>query len=115
MLFRSPEDRAKAVFFGHNYGESAAIDVFGPSLGLPPAVGGHNNYWLWGPRGHDGSVMIAVGGERTDYEEKFHSVSVEGETDDPYAMPSETNQPIYVLRGLHPPLAELWPKLKHYD
>jgi hypothetical protein len=110
-----PEDRAQAVFFGHNYGESAAIDVFGPSFGLPPAIGGHNNYWLWGPQGRDGSVMIVVGGERADYEEKFHSVAVEGETDDPYAMPSETNQPIYVLRGLHPPLAELWPKLKHYD
>jgi hypothetical protein len=59
--------------------------------------------------------MILVGGEREDYEAKFNSVSVEGETDDPYAMPYETNQPIYVLRGLHPPLAELWPKLKHYN
>lgn len=110
-----PDDRDKAVFFGHNYGESAAIDVFGPSLGLPPAIGDHNNYWLWGPRGHDGSVMIVIGGEPRDYEEKFRSVSVAGETDDPYAMPYETNQPIYVLRGLHPPLAELWPKMKHYN
>ena len=27
-----PEDRARAVFYGENYGEAAAIDVFGPSL-----------------------------------------------------------------------------------
>ena len=110
-----PNDREKAVFFGHNYGESAAIDVFGPSLGLPPAIGDHNSYWLWGPRGHDGSVMIVVGGERDDYARKFDSVSIAGETDDPYAMPYETNQPIYVLRGLRQPLAELWPTIKHYN
>jgi len=23
--------------------------------GLPPALSGHNQYWLWGPRGYDGS------------------------------------------------------------
>ena len=110
-----PTDRAKAVFFGHNYGESAAIDVFRRSLGLPPAIGEHNNYWLWGPRGNDGSVVIIIGGERAEYERQFRSVSVEGQIDDPYAMPYETNVPIYVLRGLNEPLAKLWPKIKHYD
>ena len=36
------------MFFWNNYGEAAAIDVFGRGLGLPPAVSGHNNYYLWG-------------------------------------------------------------------
>ncbi len=56
-VYRSlpPEDRARAVFFGNNYGEAAAIDVFGRRLGLPPAISGHNNYYLWGPRGHAGA------------------------------------------------------------
>ena len=57
-----PQDRARAVFYGENYGEAAAIDVFGRRLGLPPAISGHNNYYIWGPRGHDGSVMIIIGG-----------------------------------------------------
>jgi len=56
-----PQDRARAVFYGENYGEAAAIDVFGRRLGLPPAISGHNQYFLWGPRGHDGSVMIIIG------------------------------------------------------
>ena len=55
-----PAHRARAVFFGRNYGEAAAIDVFGQPLGLPPAISGHNNYFLWGPRGHDASVVIAL-------------------------------------------------------
>ncbi len=59
-----PEERAKAVFFGRNYGEAAALDVYGPALGGPPAISGHNNYYLWGPRDFDGSVVIALGDAR---------------------------------------------------
>ena len=54
-------DRAKAVFFGLDYGQAAAIDIFGRSLGLPPAISAHNNYYLWGPRGRDGSLLIVLG------------------------------------------------------
>ncbi|HEY6621226.1 MAG TPA: hypothetical protein VIY68_16890 [Steroidobacteraceae bacterium] len=46
-----PADRAKVVFLGTDYGEAAAIDIFGPPWGLPPAIIGHNNYFLWGRKG----------------------------------------------------------------
>jgi 4-amino-4-deoxy-L-arabinose transferase-like glycosyltransferase len=110
-----PHDRARAVFFGNNYGEAAAIDIFGRRLGLPPAIGGHNNYWIWGPRGHDGSVVIIMGGTRKHYEELFRSVEEAGRIDDPYAMPYETDQPIYVLRDMKVPLDRYWPKTRHYQ
>lgn len=109
-----PADRLGAVFFGQNYGEAAAIDVFGPALGLPAAISGHNNYWLWGPRGHDGSVVLIIGGDRAVYERLFRSVEVAGRIDDPYAMPYETG-PIYVLRGIRQPLSQQWSKVKHYE
>ena len=109
-----PSDRAKAVFFGNNYGEAAAIDVFGKPLGLPPAISGHNNYYLWGPRGHDGSVIIIIGGSRDHYASLFRSFDVAGQIDDPYAMPYETNKPIYVLRGMKMPLTAYWPQVKGY-
>ena len=111
----SPQERAKAVFWGNNYGEAAAIDVFGAPLGLPPALSGHNNYWIWGPRGHDGSVLIIIGGSTKHYADLFQSFSVAGHIDTPYAMPYETNKPIYVLRGLKMPLKVYWPKVKHYE
>lgn len=110
-----PADRAKAVFFGGNYGEAAAIDIFGGALGLPSAISGHNNYYLWGPQGHDGSVVIEIGGNRDEYLKEFRQVDQAGTIDTPYAMPYETDQPIYVLRGLKTPLPILWPKVKHYD
>ncbi len=44
------EQRSCAILAG-NYGEAGAIDYYGPALGLPKAISGHNNYYLWGPRG----------------------------------------------------------------
>jgi len=115
-VYRSlpPEDRARAVFLGENYGEAAAIDVFGPRLGLPPAIAGHNNYYIWGPRGHDGSVVIIIGGDTRHYAELFRSIEVAGRITTAYAMPYETDQPIYVLRGMKVPLQEFWPQVKRY-
>ncbi len=110
-----PQDRARAVFFGNNYGEAAAIDVFGPRLGLPQAISGHNNYYLWGTRGHDGSVLIIIGGSRKHYADLFRSFDIAGRIDTPYAMPFETNQPIYVLRGIKVPLKDYWPNVKSYQ
>lgn len=108
------QDRARAVFYGNNYGEAAAIDVFGRRLGLPPAISGHNNYYIWGPRGHDGSVIIIIGGSPQHYAELFRSFEIAGRIAAPHAMPYETNQPIYVLRGMKIPLQDYWPKVKEY-
>jgi 4-amino-4-deoxy-L-arabinose transferase-like glycosyltransferase len=110
-----PQDRARAVFYGENYGEAAAIDVFGRRLGLPPAISGHNQYFLWGPRGHDGSVMIIIGGSPQHYAGLFRRFDVAGRIEAPYAMPYETDQPIYVLRGMKAPLQTVWPTVKHYQ
>jgi hypothetical protein len=104
---------AQAVFFGRNYGEAAAIDVFGKPLGLPPAISGHNNYYLWGPRGHDGNVVITLGSDPTELLKSFREATVAGRIDAPYAMPYETNLSIYVLRGIKAPLD--WRTVKSYQ
>jgi len=109
------QDRARAVFFGENYGEAAAIDVFGRRLGLPPAISGRNNYFIWGPRGHDGSVIIIIGGSTEHYADLFSSFEVAGRIATPYAMPYETDQPIYVLRGMKMPLQDYWSTVKSYQ
>ena len=108
-------DRARAVFLGRNYGEAAAIDVFGAPLGLPPAISGHNTYWLWGPRGHDGSVVIRMGGAREDLARAYASVELAGRFVSPLAMPYEDGQPVWLCRGRRVPLREAWPDFRHYD
>ena len=111
-----PEDeRRRAVFFGRNYGEAAAIDVYGPALGGPPAISGHNQYFLWGPRGFDGSVVIALGKPGAKITTYFGSAEPVGEVVSEYAMPSETGLAVFVLRNPKRPLAEIWPEWKHFE
>ncbi len=110
-----PDQRARAVFLGRNYGEAAAIDIYGPALHGPPPISTHNNYYLWGPRGHDGSIVIAVGGDPVQYTRDYQSVERVGELTCPYARRDETNIPIYMLRDRHIPFATAWAGLKHYD
>ncbi|MGE5359024.1 MAG: glycosyltransferase family 39 protein, partial [Bacteroidales bacterium] len=99
------DQRAKAAIFTSNYGEAGAIDFFGPRYGLPPAISSHNNYWLWGPRGATGEVVIIVGGERDDPHGDFRSVTLADTTRCEHCMPYENNAPIFVCLGLNQPLS----------
>jgi len=111
----SESDKRKCAIYGDNYGRSAAIDVFGPRYGLPKAIGSHNNYWLWGPRGFTGELVIILGGALADKQQIFDSVTIAGVSAAPYCMPYENNLSIYVCRNLKVSLAELWPRVKHYE
>lgn len=108
-----PADRAKATIFASNYGEAAAIDYYGK--GLPPALSGNNNYYLWGPRGYDGSVVLAVNVDPAQWSRICDSARVVATFGtSPYAMPYERDRPIVLCRGMNPPLPKLWVVFKHY-
>jgi len=107
-------DQAKAVIYTQNYGQAGAIDFFGKEYNLPPAVSGHNNYWLWGMRGRSGEIFITVGGNAHDHAHSFASVDSVAFHSNPYAMPYETNLTIFVCRGPKLPIEELWARTKGY-
>ncbi len=104
-----------AVIFAENYGRSGAIDYWSDEYGLPGAIGNHNNYWLWGPGEASGEVVIVLGGDFEDLEERFASVEVSGVARCDYCIPYEKDLPIHVARGLQVPIGELWPAMGHYD
>ena len=106
-------DRGKAAIYAHNFGEAAAIDLYGPAHGLPAALSGNNNYWLWGTHGNSGQVVIDVNGrELLPY---YRSARRVGTFFNPLAMPYENNLPIWVLRDPKEPLSAIWPRLKNYS
>jgi 4-amino-4-deoxy-L-arabinose transferase-like glycosyltransferase len=107
------EERSRVVFFADNYGEAAAVEVFGG--GAVPVISAHNSYFLWGPGHYDGSVMLLLARPGHIPLERFDSCAQVGMTDAPYAMPDETGKLLLVCRNLHPPLPALWPKFKHYN
>ena len=113
----SPEDRKRAAIIASNYGEAGAIDFYGAADGLPPALSGHNQYWLWGPRGYDGSVIIYVNSfEPSWWTKRCRSAVVAARFGtDPYAEPYEVDRPIMLCRGFFKPLAEGWDIFKNYN
>ncbi len=109
------EDRARAAIFAVNYGEAAAIDFFGPKYGLPPATSSHNNYWLWGPHGATGQVVIIVGGRRDDPHADFRSAVLADTTSCQHCMPYENGAPIFVCRDLNEPLTQRWQEIRNFN
>jgi Dolichyl-phosphate-mannose-protein mannosyltransferase len=109
-----PAERAKAAILADNYGEAAAIDFYGTADGLPPAISGHNQYYLWGPRGHDGSVIIRVNGNPGRWRRLCASLDVAATFGAPYVMPYENDRPIMVCRGFYADLRQVWPRFKFY-
>lgn len=110
-----PEEQAKACIFGSNYGETGAINFFGRAYGLPQAISGHNQYYLWGPGNCTGEVMIVVGVPRQDLVDVFDSVTVGETARCNYCMPYESNLPVLIGRGLRVPLKDFWPRVRNYS
>jgi len=112
----TPEERARAVIVGQNFAETGALNFYGPARGLPRAVSGHNNYWLWGPGTVDGSAVIVIGHDDSAarLREDFASVERAGEIHCRYCMPALDHDVVYVCRGLRRPIDQIWAELKHY-
>jgi len=114
-----PEDeRSRAAIFTGNYGEAGAVWLFGREMGLPLPISGHNQYFLWGPRGATGEILITFGPDREDLEPIYESVTEFGRFRHPYVMPYENDRPIFICRKLRNPsrtLAVFWPSVKNYS
>ena len=110
-----PEERAQAVFFGPNYGEAAALDLYGPALGGPPTISAHNSYFLWGPGDASGAVVITVAPDAARLGAFYDDVRSAGRIENAYSMPHENGLTIWDLRRPRAPIAEMWSALKHYE
>ncbi len=109
-----PQARPDTAIFAQSYGQAGAIDLFGPPYGLPPAIGGHQSYWLWGPRAYTGQSMIVMGDRQSTLERLFTTVQKVGAVTHPYSMPYN-HIDLYYCTGMKRPLAELWPNLKNWN
>lgn len=111
----TPQEKAEACIFASNYGEAGAVDFYGPALGLPRAISGHNSYFIWGPQGCTGKVLITINVKLADLTSGFDSVQPAGSTSCMYCMPFENHAPIFIARGLKAPLGGAWPQVKDYS
>ena len=113
VYYALPEaERGNCAILAGNYGEAGAIDYYGPALGLPKAIGGHNSYFYWGPRKYSGECVILFGEGSEEDKNYFSDVHQVATVSNPLGMPSEQNVAIYLCRKPKAPLAELWPHFK---
>ncbi len=108
----SGEEQNNTIIYAQNYGQAGAVDFFGKKFGLPPASSGHNNYWLWGPALSKPEVAIIIGGEEKDHLQVFESVEIFSVHINDFAMPYETNLPIFICRHPKMTLDKVWEKVK---
>jgi 4-amino-4-deoxy-L-arabinose transferase-like glycosyltransferase len=109
-----PEQRAKTGIIAGTYGDAGAIDFFGPRLGLPKAISGHQNYYLWGPREYTGESLIFLHYDLEDVQNWCDSVQA-GPKLDPYYGMGEEHYTIIVCHGLKKPLPQVWPRFKVWN
>ena len=110
----APADRPDCAIFAQDYGQAGAIDFLGRRYGLPPALSGHQTYFLWGPRGYSGNCMIVLDDRPKRLEQFFQHVQYVGTSaDNPYAL--EKRIDVFICRGSKfGTLAQVWPQLKKW-
>ena len=108
------QERERVGILAISFGDAGAINFFGPRLGLPHAISAHNNCWLWGPGGYSGDVMLVFAQPDSEVLKLFDEVELASRIECPYCLPALTSTAIYICRGPHRPLRELWPQLKNY-
>ncbi len=59
--------------------------------------------------------MIVIDDDRESLEQRFAEVEQAAFYTCEDCMPYENDKPIWIARGLRQPLAELWPRVKHFD
>ena len=108
------QDRANCGIFAQDYGQAGAIDFLGRRYGLPPALSGHQTWFLWGPRGYSGNCLIVLGDNREQLEQLFDHVEYVGTSgDNSYALEKQIG--VFICRGAKfGTLAQLWPQLKRW-
>jgi len=108
----APDERRNAVVFAGNYGEASAVAFFDPAV---PVISEHNQFWLWGPRGASGSVLVQINGSCFAADHLYGSRERFATLDDPYADGDERAAPIWICRKSKESLAKLWPEIKSYE
>ncbi len=115
--------RANAVIFTADYREAGAINELGRGQGLPTAVSGQNNEWLWGPGDQTATTVVAVAPGPVDVtgygsylQRYFRHVRIVARLYNSAGLHNqEWGGHIYICTGPRLNWADMWPLLRHYD
>lgn len=108
-------DRTQLGILTGNYGETGAINLYGPAYNLPTAISGINSYWLRGYGDPPPQTLIVLGLTRPQANQIFRTCELAGHTTNRYSVKNEetTEHPeILVCRQLQSTWPEIWERFK---
>jgi len=114
LLALPPNERDRTWIFASNYGEASAVEVLA-TFSHHPVLSGHNQYFLWGPRGYDGQSLLDIGGDLDADRKLCGQASIVAVAGADYVMPYEDKLPIVWCRALRQGVKSLWPHVKNYN
>jgi 4-amino-4-deoxy-L-arabinose transferase-like glycosyltransferase len=109
------EERARTCIFTSNYGEASALNFLGGRYRLPPAISGHNSYYLWGPGSCTAEIIVTVGIPRGKIQQVYAGIERAATITCRYCVPEENDVPVYVATKPIVSIQKLWPQTKHYE
>jgi 4-amino-4-deoxy-L-arabinose transferase-like glycosyltransferase len=107
----SAQERERAGILTGNYGEAGALNLYGPALGLPHAMGLTNSFWY---RGYDSrlpEIVIVTGFKLEEGRRLFDSCIVAAKNTNSYGVENEESRDhpdILLCRSLRAPWPEYW-------
>jgi hypothetical protein len=110
-------ERARTGILAGNYGEAGAIDLYGPALGLPPAISGVNSYWYRGYGAPPPQTLIVLGANPDDVRKAPARCESAGRVANRHGVENEETRghpEIFVCRDLRLQWPEFWPRLRGF-
>ena len=107
----SIEERTRAGILTGNYGEGGGLNLYGPALGLPPAMTLTNSFWYrtFDPR--EPQIVVVLGFDLDEAQKLFASCEVAGKNANSFGVENEESRDhpdILVCRNLKIPWKEYW-------
>lgn len=105
------QEREHAGILTGNYGEAGALNLYGPALGLPHAMGLTNSFWYRGYDPRRPQIVIVTGFRLEEANKLFETCTVSAKNTNPYGVENEESRDhpdILLCRNLRVPWPEYW-------
>ncbi|HEV2414511.1 MAG TPA: glycosyltransferase family 39 protein [Candidatus Dormibacteraeota bacterium] len=110
------DQRAHTMVLAHYYQEAAAIDFYGPALGLPQASSPHLSYWYWAPPRMDPTTVVLINFTLDEGNRLFTDCrQVATVTNSQGIVTNDYGAPILICTNPRRPLWQAWQSLQTLD
>jgi Dolichyl-phosphate-mannose-protein mannosyltransferase len=109
-------ERATTTILANNFGEAAAIDIYGRSDHLPQAISTELTFWYWKPADLDSTALLTIGYNPSDLAPYCGTVTRAGTVVMPYSVVNqEAGTPILICTNLRESIDAAWPHVRNFS